>query len=184
MLQDVIVGFLFLISQAHGRLEKTCLALNVYHEARGESLLGQEAVAYVTIARARENIAEFGGPSICSVVFHRNVREDGKLIAEFSWTSMRSLAKPRLKAAPWDRAWNIAEQWLDGGGMIREDLKDARYYLNLKNASPAGLCWFSRNTVALGHTVGNHTFYRRPHTVSEWLEGHSVPADCYSANAS
>src|SRR5215207_4550955 len=101
MLQDVFVSLVLLFSQAHERLEKTCLALNIYYEARGESLRGQDAVAYVTTARTKENLTEFGGPSICSVVFHRNVREDGKLIAEFSWTSMGTLAKTRLKAAPW-----------------------------------------------------------------------------------
>jgi N-acetylmuramoyl-L-alanine amidase len=184
MLQDVFVSLMLLVSQAHEHLEKTCLALNVYHEARGESLSGQEAVAYVTITRAKENLAEFGGPSICSVVFHRNVREDGKLIAEFSWTSMGSLAKRRLKAAPWTKAWTIAEEWLDGGGSMREDLEGARYYLNLKHASPAGLCWFSRNAVPLGATVGNHSFYRRPKTVSEWMEVRNVPADCYLADGS
>jgi spore germination cell wall hydrolase CwlJ-like protein len=52
MLQDVVVSLMLFASQAHERLEKTCLALNVYYEARGESLHGQEAVAYVTTARA------------------------------------------------------------------------------------------------------------------------------------
>lgn len=31
--------------------ELKCLALNIYHEARGESVLGQEAVAWVTLNR-------------------------------------------------------------------------------------------------------------------------------------
>ena len=31
--------------------ERECLALNIYHEARGEPIVGQEAVAYVTINR-------------------------------------------------------------------------------------------------------------------------------------
>ena len=95
---------------------------------------------------------------------------------------MGSLAKRRLKAEPWSKAWAIAEKWLDGGGSTLEDLEGARYYLNLKHASPAGLCWFSRNAVPLGTTVGNHSFYRRPKTVSEWMEVRNVPADCYGAN--
>ena len=33
-----------------------------------------------------------------ALFFHRNVREDGKLIAEFSWTSMGAIAKRQLKA--------------------------------------------------------------------------------------
>jgi spore germination cell wall hydrolase CwlJ-like protein len=104
MLEEALVGVMLLVSQAHERLEKTCLALNIYYEARGESLHGQEAVAYVTTARAKENLREFGGPSICGVVFHRNVREDGKLIAEFSWTSMKTLANRRLTDVSWNTA--------------------------------------------------------------------------------
>jgi spore germination cell wall hydrolase CwlJ-like protein len=184
MLQDILISVMLIVSHTHERLEKTCLALNIYYEARGESLHGQEAVAYITTARANDNVVEFGGPSICGVVFRRNVREDGKLIPEFSWTSMRPLAKHRLKAQPWNTAWNIAEQWIDGNGKAREDLSGARYYLNLEHASSAGLCWFRRNAVPLGTTVGNHSFYRRPATVSEWMEVRSVPPDCYSQNES
>lgn len=41
-----------------------CLALNVWHESRGEDLAGQYAVAFVTINRAKESHAD-----ICEVVF-------------------------------------------------------------------------------------------------------------------
>ena len=184
MLQDALAGLVLLVSQAHERLERTCLAMNIYYEARGESLHGQEAVAYVTTARAKDNLSEFGGPSICGVVFQRNVREDGKLIAEFSWTSTRSLAERPRKVVPWNNAWRIAERWLNGDGEVGELLTGARYYLNPEHASPAGLCWFKRNAVPLGPTVGNHAFYRRPASVSEWMEVRSVPAECYSAEAS
>jgi hypothetical protein len=118
------------------------------------------------------------------VVFHRNVREDGKLIAEFSWTSMQPLAKRRLKAEPWNTAWSVAGRWLHDGGKAQEDLKKARYYMNAEHASPAGLCWFKRNTVSLGTSIGNHTFYRRPATVSEWMEVRSVSPDCYASTGS
>ena len=51
-----------------------CLALNIYHEARGESLLGQQLVAQVTMNRVRHN----SFPStVCGVVTQRK---------QFSWT--------------------------------------------------------------------------------------------------
>lgn len=50
-----------------------CLALNVYFEARGESLPGQQAVALVTLNRAK-----FWKQDICTVVFSP---------AQFSWTT-------------------------------------------------------------------------------------------------
>lgn len=58
--------------------EVQCLAENVYHEARGESVRGQLAVALVT----RNRVAEEGRPnSICGVVWERNRRG-----CQFSWT--------------------------------------------------------------------------------------------------
>lgn len=51
-----------------------CLALNIYHEARGESVLGQLAVAQVTINRTRD---PRWPNTICEVVYQR---------AQFSWT--------------------------------------------------------------------------------------------------
>lgn len=51
-----------------------CLALNIYHEARGESLTGQLAVAQVTLNR----ISDPRYPDeICEVVYQRR---------QFAWT--------------------------------------------------------------------------------------------------
>lgn len=55
--------------------ELTCLMRNIYHEARGESLEGQIAVARVTLNRAAKS-------SICKVVYAPY---------QFSWT----LVKPK-----------------------------------------------------------------------------------------
>lgn len=58
--------------------EIQCLAENVYHEARGEPVRGQIAVALVT----RNRVAEETRPdSICGVVWERNRRG-----CQFSWT--------------------------------------------------------------------------------------------------
>lgn len=50
-----------------------CLALNMYHEARGEPLAGQLLVAEVTLNRARNR-----NQSICETVYEPH---------QFSWTS-------------------------------------------------------------------------------------------------
>src|SRR3954462_7592620 len=71
-----------------------CLALNVYYEARGESLAGQYAVAEVTMNRK----AALGFPkTICEVVYQRSA---------FSWTGERVYAPG---GAEWQRAIKVAE---------------------------------------------------------------------------
>ena len=51
----------------------TCLALNLYHEARGEPEIGQWAVAQVTMNRAEHDPAK-----VCDTVFKPR---------QFSWTN-------------------------------------------------------------------------------------------------
>ncbi len=57
-----------------------CLAENVYHEARGESVRGQEAVAHVTMNRV--NSGEFAS-NVCDVVWQGGATRRG---CQFSWT--------------------------------------------------------------------------------------------------
>ncbi len=58
--------------------ELKCLADNVYHESKGESLRGKQAVAQVTLNRV--NNEKF--PSdVCEVVYERS-----KKVCQFSWT--------------------------------------------------------------------------------------------------
>jgi hypothetical protein len=51
-----------------------CMVHNVYHESRGESVLGQAAVAYVTLNRVRSPAYP---DSVCDVVWQKG---------QFSWT--------------------------------------------------------------------------------------------------
>jgi N-acetylmuramoyl-L-alanine amidase len=72
-----------------------CLALNVYYEARGESLAGQYAVAEVTMNRK----ASLGYPkTVCEVVYQKGA---------FSWTA-ESVYAPG--GAEWRRAVKVAEE--------------------------------------------------------------------------
>lgn len=78
----------------------TCLALNVYHEARGDSVEGQAAVALVTINRAK-----LSGKEVCEVVFEPR---------QFSWTIVGAVGQrilpshhPKEKDA-WEKAKQVA----------------------------------------------------------------------------
>jgi len=71
-----------------------CLALNVYYEARGESLAGQYAVAEVTLNRK----SALGYPkTICEVVYQKGA---------FSWTADNVYAPG---GPEWRRAVKVAE---------------------------------------------------------------------------
>lgn len=71
-----------------------CLALNVYYEARGESLTGQYAVAEVTMNRK----AALGYPkTVCEVVYQKSA---------FSWTG-EAVYQPGGRE--WQRALKVAE---------------------------------------------------------------------------
>ena len=68
------------------------MALNIYHEARGESIEGQYAIAHVTLNR----VASTKWPdSICDVVYQPY---------QFSWTHQIRDQKPR------GNAWTVAKQ--------------------------------------------------------------------------
>ncbi len=78
----------------------TCLARNIYFEARGESVAGQLAVAEVTMNR----VASKRFPdTVCSVVHEQRwdaIRK--RNVGAFSWTEFDTMPKPKGK--PWQRA--------------------------------------------------------------------------------
>ena len=114
-----------------------CLALNVYHEARGEPLAGQYAVAEVTMNRK----SSLGYPkTICEVVYQKSA---------FSWTGQ---AVRRPAGGEWRRALKVA---------------DDVYYQRRAPALPGVLHYHAtyvqppwskeRKRVA---RIGRHVFYR------------------------
>ena len=95
--------------------ERHCLALNIYFEARGESTVGQEAVAWVTLNRVVDN--EFPR-DICKVVW-----ED----SQFSWTQDGKSDRPKDSAA-WATAQAIAGEVLQAYGVDRDPTEGATYF--------------------------------------------------------
>lgn len=115
-----------------------CLALNIYHEARGEPLLGQLAVANVTINRRQDS----PGSSICSIVYSPN---------QFNWTSKR-LRAPTGDA--WRQATVIAWIVIHQPELITDVTGNAKYFHSARRT--AGIFRRFEHTV----TIGNHRFYR------------------------
>ncbi len=121
----------------------TCLALNVYWEARGELLAGQAAVAHVTLNRV-------GSPdfpnSICGVVMQTGA--DGS--CQFGWwcSSRRTPADP----AAWQRSQEVARRALAGS----PDPTGGALYFHHVNERPS----FAIGRYAGDVRIGDHLFFR------------------------
>ena len=86
-----------------------CLARNVYHEARGEPVAGQHAVAEVTLNRVR---SRHFPDTVCGAVYEKrfdSVRN--RLVGAFSWTEFDEVSKPTGQA--WEQAVRSAEAVYD-----------------------------------------------------------------------
>lgn len=94
-------------------LAMMCMALNVYHEARNQSLAGQVAVAQVTMNRV---LSDKYPDSVCEVVYQHK---------QFSWYWDGKSDEP-LEEAAWQRAQMVAAGALGGSG--HSNLKGALHY--------------------------------------------------------
>lgn len=118
-----------------------CLALNVYFEARGEDMLGQLAVAEVTLNRVESSRYP---DNVCDVVWQPK---------QFSWTHDGKSDKPKDERA-WQEAQRIARIALSENEMAVVG-EDVTHY----HASYVSPYWASSyERVA---QVGKHIFYRK-----------------------
>ena len=122
---------------ANRAAELHCLAENIYYEARGEELVGQYAVAEVTMNRVASD--EFPD-SVCGVVHQRGA---------FSWTYRAE--SPAPYGYEWRRARAVAGSVYDN---IESPLVNGALYYHAIRVSPAWAA--TRRQVAL---VGRHLFY-------------------------
>lgn len=114
-----------------------CLAQNIYHEARSESIAGQIAVAQVTVNRVK---ASNFTKNICKVVFEPH---------QFSWTNNKHLRVKDSQA--WKASIIIAKAVLTNS--IRMKDFTAQFY-HTKAVNPR---WNKNKTVLA--VIGNHIFY-------------------------
>ncbi|UUZ75417.1 cell wall hydrolase [Polaromonas sp. P1(28)-13] len=122
-----------------------CLAINIFHESRGEPVMGQYAVALVTLNRA-------GGD-------HDKVCEVVKARKQFSWTTgLVKSGKVVPKGLPRDEdAWNKAQIIANVtlSGRMRDFTKGSTFY----HATRVRPYWTS--AMVMTKQVGRHIFYRQ-----------------------
>ncbi|KVH05403.1 hypothetical protein WS84_28120 [Burkholderia anthina] len=124
-----------------------CLALNVYYESRSEPILGQYAVAAVTMNRADGDKSK-----VCEVVTKPH---------QFSWTTRRVRRKGDSytlvrSAAPKDEeAWEVAKKvaWQTLHGHKIDVTHGATFY----HANYVRPAW--RKGVKRSAVIGKHIFY-------------------------
>ncbi|MFK3741030.1 cell wall hydrolase [Massilia sp. TN1-12] len=112
-----------------------CLASAVYHEARGESTAGQQAVALVTMNRAEGNPRR-----VC-----REVHKTG----QYSWVGK---GLPKKEREAWLHSREIAADVLYGRV---DDFTGGATYFHAKAVRPV---W--RHKLKYLMTIGGHRFYR------------------------
>lgn len=137
-----------LVKYKNTKKEIKCLALNIFHEARSESIKGQRAVASVTLNRVASNRYP---NNICDVVYEKNWdRIRKRYVGQFSWTEFDQ--PPKLKSKPWLRAWKIAENAYKVKN--KNQLKGALFY-HAKYIKPS----WSRKKKPIAR-IGSHIFYK------------------------
>ena len=118
--------------------QHNCLAMNIYHEARGERVEGQIAVAQVTVNRVEHT----EWPStICEVVYEPK---------QFSWTHLVKDQTPK-EAKAWETAEIIARDVMIGN--VQDPTVGAVFY----HANYVNPDWVE--FVSLTKVIGNHLFY-------------------------
>lgn len=126
-----------------GNDNRMCLAQAIYHEARGESLRGQMAVASVILNRTK---ADRWSKSVCG-----NIKWDHA----FSFVDINTHSVPPVhEHDAWAVAWILA-------GILTEPLKELEYadHYHTTNVKPS---W--RHSMILVGRIGDHLFYRDPVT--------------------
>ena len=117
-----------------------CLALNIYHEARGESKQGQIAVGHVTLNRVRSKKYP---NSICEVVYQHK---------QFSWTHDKISNVPKDQRL-YKRIRDLSSKILRGK---YKDPTNGAIHFHAKKCRPY---WV--NKVKKTVTIGNHIFYKK-----------------------
>jgi spore germination cell wall hydrolase CwlJ-like protein len=125
----------------HGDKEIEVLALNMYHEARGEPADGMQMVGEVTLNRMWH---ESYPDTVCEVVYQPS---------QFSWTRVKKDHTP-YEEEMWDIALELAEDLINGD--VEYFGNGATHFIN-----PYKLSRMPNWTRAYDNVgkIGNHIFY-------------------------
>jgi N-acetylmuramoyl-L-alanine amidase len=123
--------------------EVEVLALNMYHEARGEGTDGMQMVGEVTLNRVEHPAYP---DDICGVVYQRK---------QFSWVRLRKDHTPH-ETDLWETALEIAEGLLNNE--IEKFDNGATHFLNPRRVRK--MPRWAREFEVVGQ-IGNHRFYAK-----------------------
>lgn len=123
--------------------EVICLAKNIYFEARGESYLGQKAVAFVTINRVNSGIFP---NNICEVVYQRQASN-----CQFNWACKKNTKIADTEA--FEQAKQLAVNVITTYSRAPDPSRGALYFHTKAINTPTR----SSRTTA---TIGQHRFYK------------------------
>jgi hypothetical protein len=134
--------------------ELQCLALNLYHEARGEPEPGRIAVGQVVLNRA----ADGGFPgTLCAVVQQGGAKPLNR--CQFSWWCDGRSDRPSDEEA-WTDSRRLAAELVRGW---HGDPTGGALWYHADYVSP-----YWRRAFVEGPQIGRHIFYRRPRDRGFW----------------
>lgn len=138
--------------------EAYCLALNIYHEARGEDLDGMMAVGNVTMNRL---LSERFPNTMCGVVFQGIHRENWKNESvprinqcHFSWYCDGKSDEPKDHKS-WASAVMLSQLLLTSPDYV--DITEGATHYHSLGVQP---WWCESETMIPLETIGNHVFYQ------------------------
>ena len=136
-----------------------CLAINAYHEARGESRLSQQmgmATVYNRLLYVQQHPSKRGlfldkgkDNTICNIVFKKWA---------YSWTMDKASDKPRNKKV-FKRLYKVAEEFILNIDNWKSVSQNATYYYykGMKSVPK----WTTSDKMERVFTVDSHIFYKR-----------------------
>lgn len=133
----------------------SCLARNVYHEARGEDAVGMVAVGYVVLNRARD------GRDLCEVV-----KERWRGSCQFSWVCDRRASVREQES--WARSKAVAAA-LVGASPPPDPTHGATHFARCASSA----AW--RRSYERTARIGSHCFYRQREAVASAPRGREPP---------
>ena len=140
-------------TQAEFAEQHQCLAMNIYHEARGDSRLGQKAVGWVTINRVMHN----SYPStICDVVYQARLDANGnprRNQCQFSWYCDGRSDTPR-DTDTWVQSQQVAYEVMKSYGSVEDFTEGAIMY----HASYVNPYWADSYEKTV--RIDTHIFYK------------------------
>ena len=132
--------------------EAHCLALNIYHEARGSSFADKVAVSDVVLNRVKSTRFP---DTVCEVVYQADLTESGQPIrnrCQFSWFCDGRSDQPRETDA-WYEAKVIAYQIVNNGRFV--GITEGADHYHSTSVDP-----YWADSFQFVGIIGDHIFYR------------------------